>query len=156
MNIVLDTNVIVAGLLSPFSPCGALVRMVAAGELRLCADARLLSEYSEVLRRSRFGFDPERVSALMDQVAHSAVLVSASPLDRGLPDPDDNPFLEVALAGQAVHLVTGNLRHYPPHLREGMSVLSPRDFIDQYARRRARSSRLRPGTERDIRDRERA
>jgi hypothetical protein len=30
MNIVLDTNVLVAGLLSPSGPCGEIVRMVSA------------------------------------------------------------------------------------------------------------------------------
>lgn len=134
MIIVLDTNVIVSGLLSPFSPCGEIIRMVSSGELRLCLDARLLSEYSEVLRRPRFEFDAELVSALLAHAAHAGVLVSGSPLTPVLPDPDDAPFLEVALAGHAEHLVTGNLRHFPPRLRGGISVISPRDFINKYTR----------------------
>ena len=32
VRIVLDTNVLVAGLLSPFGPCGEIVRMVSSGE----------------------------------------------------------------------------------------------------------------------------
>ena len=42
MNIVLDTNVLVAGLLSPFGPCGEIVRMVSSGALTLAFDARIL------------------------------------------------------------------------------------------------------------------
>lgn len=141
MNIVLDTNVIVSGLLSPFSPCGEIVRMVSAGELKLCLDARLLSEYAEVLRRPRFDFNAELISALLDHVTHSGILVAGSPLALSLPDPDDASFLEVALAGRAEHLVTGNLRHFPPHLRGGISVLSPRDFIDHYTELRKSSRR---------------
>ena len=132
MKIVLDTNVIVSGLLSPFSPCGEIVRMVSAGKLQLCLDARLLSEYSAVLHRPRFNFDAELVSALLDHVAHSGFLVAGSPLTLSLPDSDDAPFLEVALAGRAEHLVTGNIRHFPSQLRGGMSVLTPKDFIKQY------------------------
>ena len=46
MKIVLDTNVLVAGLLSPFGPCGEIVRMVSSGEVTLCFDALILAEYS--------------------------------------------------------------------------------------------------------------
>ncbi|MBE0618826.1 MAG: putative toxin-antitoxin system toxin component, PIN family, partial [Proteobacteria bacterium] len=59
MIIVLDTNVLVAGLLSPFGPPGQIARMVSSEDLHLCVDARILSEYAEVLRRPRFGFAPD-------------------------------------------------------------------------------------------------
>ena len=54
MKIVLDTNVLAAGLLSPFGPCGEIVRMVSSGELTLSFDARILMEYEEVLARPKF------------------------------------------------------------------------------------------------------
>lgn len=44
MKVVLDTNVVVSGLLSPFGPPGEIVRMTADGFLELCYDARILSE----------------------------------------------------------------------------------------------------------------
>ena len=65
MKIVLDTNVLVAGLLSPFGPCGEIVRMVSSGEVTLCFDALILAEYSEVLYRSKFRFDKDKVAALL-------------------------------------------------------------------------------------------
>jgi putative PIN family toxin of toxin-antitoxin system len=132
VNVVLDTNVLVSGLLSPFSPCAEVVRMLAAGELRLCLDARLLTEYRQVLQRPRFQFDRELVADLLDHASHTGTIVSGLPLARSLPDPDDSPFLEVALAGRAACLVTGNLRHFPAPLTAGMLVLSPRDFPDWY------------------------
>ena len=47
----------------------------------------------------------------------------------GLPDSKDACFLEVAHEAR-VSLVTGNGRHYPEELRNGVEVLSPREFID--------------------------
>jgi len=47
MDIVLDTNVLIAGLLSPFGAYGEIVRMVSSGELSLSFDARILSEYQD-------------------------------------------------------------------------------------------------------------
>ena len=51
MKIALDTTFLVAGLLSPFGPCAEMVRMPSSGGLTLYFDARILSEYSKVLRR---------------------------------------------------------------------------------------------------------
>ena len=144
MNVVLDTNVLVSGLLTPFSPCGELVRMVSSGELTLCLDARLLGECSEVLRRAHFQFDPDLVSALLDHVSHAGVLVSASPLLATLPDRDDAAFLEVAIAGAVACLVTGNLKHFPFGARQGITVCSPRDFLDHYRKHRTHPSKRPP------------
>ncbi len=132
MKIVLDTNVLVAGLLSPFGPCAQIVRMVSSGDLTLCLDARLLSEYDEVLRRPKFGFRIDKVTALLDHIEHSGTLVASSPLPDPLPDPGDQPFLEVALAGEAACLVTGNHAHFPARQCQGTKVLSRSEFLTFY------------------------
>ncbi len=134
MKIVLDTNVLVAGLLSPFGPCGDIVRMVSSGDLILCFDARTLSEYREVLKRPKFGFADDEIDALLDFIAISGQTVAPSPLPKPLPDPDDEPFLEVALAGRVACLLTGNRAHFPAKLRQGVKVISPRQFLTRYRR----------------------
>ena len=132
MKIVLDTNVVVAGLLSPFGPCAEIVRMVSSGEVTLCLDALILAEYREVLGRSKFGFDKDKVAALLDHIEHRGHIVASSPLSHSLPDPDDEPFLKVAVAGRAVCLVTGNASHFPAKLRQGWKVLPPSEFLTFY------------------------
>lgn len=132
MRIVLDTNVLVSGLLQPFGAPGQIVRLVASGELALCHDSRLLAEYQEVLLRKKFRFDPERVDALLDQIWAGGIPVAARPLAIRLPDPDDEAFLEVAISGRARCLVTGNLKHYPPETWQGVEALAPRAFVELY------------------------
>ena len=141
MKIVLDTNVLVVGLLTPFGPCAAIVRMVSSGDLTLYLDARILSEYGEVLRRPKFQFDPDKVTALLDYIEHSAVIVASSPLSDPLPDPDDQPFLEVAIASQAACLVTGNHAHFPPKRCRGVKVLSPTEFLTFYHEQQGQNQR---------------
>jgi len=46
-----------------------------------------------------------------------------------LPDPDDEPFLEIALAAKAMAIVTGNKRHFPKREYEGVKILSPAEFL---------------------------
>ena len=141
MKIVLDTNGLVAGLISPFGPCAAILRMISSGELTLCFDARILSEYSEVLSRSKFQFHMDRVIALLDHIEHRGHIVASSPLSNSLPDPGDQPFLEVAAAGQAICLVTGNHAHFPPKLCQGVKVLSPSVFLTSYRKRQKRKNK---------------
>ena len=132
MRLVLDTNVLVSGLLSPFGPPGEIVRMVSAGVIRLCLDARLLAEYEQVLLRPRFGLDPNAVAALVDYIDVTSDKVASAPLSVRLPDPDDEAFLEVAVASGAEYLVTGNLVHFPAEACMGVSVVSPAVFVEAY------------------------
>ena len=135
MNIVLDTNVLVAGLLTPSGTCGGIVRSLTSGDLTLCVDARILFEYEDVLRRPRFGIDAAAIDVLLDYIVDSAIQCPSSPLSPSLPDPDDTAFLEVALAGQAACLATGNLKHFPSRLRHGVLVLSPGQFVAYWEKR---------------------
>jgi len=132
VRIVLDTNVLVSGLISPFGPPGEIVRMVSSGELTLFLDARVLAEYAEVLARPQFGFDHDDVAALLDFTLHAGLTVAASPLPAALPDPDDEPFLEIALASGTEYLVTGNRIHFPEGLCQGVAIVSPAEFIESY------------------------
>ena len=70
---------------------------------------------------------------MIDFLALSSVPTVALPLQVMLPDVDDLPWLEVAVA-EGVPLVTGNIRTYPKRLRCGVEVLSPRQFLDRLRR----------------------
>jgi len=100
LRIVLDTDVLVSGLLSPFGAPADVVRLVVSSTVTSCVDARILIEYGQVLVRPKVGFDP-----------------------------DDEPFLEVAIAGRADALVTENLVHVPASARAGVTVLGPAEFF---------------------------
>lgn len=130
MKVVVDTNVVVSGLLSPFGPPGVIVRLITAGRLIPCYDARIVAEYTEVLHRPAFPFSRDEIEALTAQIEAGGVLASPVPLAARLPDPDDEPFLEVAIAAQAEYLVTGNGDHFPRDRCADVQVVSPREFID--------------------------
>ena len=106
--------------------------MVSSGAIVLCIDARILGEYEEVLLRPRFGFDPDSVAALLDYIDFRSEIAASQPLHTRLPDPDDEPFLEVAISCAADSLVTGNLGHFPHEARGAVSVLSPAEFVERY------------------------
>ncbi|MGH7625267.1 MAG: putative toxin-antitoxin system toxin component, PIN family [Gemmatimonadaceae bacterium] len=131
LRIVLDTNVLISGLLSAHGPPAQLLDLALTGELALLLDDRILAEYREVTQRPRFGFSQADVARAVDALAVIAEHVAAPPLAVNLPDPGDLPFLEVAAAGGADALVTGNRRHFATvRGRHHVRICAPRELLD--------------------------
>lgn len=128
MIVVLDTNIVVSALLSPFGPPARIVDLMLAGELTMTFDDRVLTEYRQVLSRPRFGFAAGDVERLLQFIEAEGTAVLAKPWPYPLPDPDDSAFIEVAAAAGAP-LVTGNLRHFPADRCPGVDVRAPADFL---------------------------
>jgi uncharacterized protein len=100
-------------LLSDRAAPGQIVDLVTAGEIELAYDARILSEYRQVLARPELRINQTEANDVLQYIEHSAVRVTPASWPEALPDPDDEPFLAVAKASQALCLVTGNLNIFP-------------------------------------------
>ena len=125
MRVVLDTNVLVSGLLNPNGPPASILNLIVTGRITLLYDSRIIYEYSEVLCREKFGFKSGWIDGLIAYFYHEGEYISASPTREGFRDDDDRMFYEVAVSGKADFLVTGNMNHFPKDSR----IVSPRDFI---------------------------
>ncbi len=134
LRIVLDTNVLISGMLSPFRAPARVLELVLAGDVLLVLDDRIMAEFREVAGRDRFGFDAMAVDRLLASLDSRAEHVIGRPLAVSLDDPDDLPFLEVAAAGAVDALVTGNARHYEPRRgTHAVPVMSPAAFVESLA-----------------------
>jgi len=129
VKIVLDTNVLVSGLLSARGNCGQIIELMVAGELTLCIDGRIFAEYGDVLHRAQLAIPARCAAEILDLIQSVAEPVAASPIPAKLPDLDDLPFLEVAAKANAI-LVTGNLRHFPRKYRAGATIVNPAEFLN--------------------------
>jgi predicted nucleic acid-binding protein len=133
MRLVVDTNVLVAGVLSASGPPGWIVEALLSGEIEPVLDVGIRAEYEDVLRRPELSLDSARVAALLDVIDAFGLEAVVPPWPEPLPDPDDAPFLAIA-ARVGCPLVTGNVRHFPAK-RGGVVVLTPRQLVDDFARR---------------------
>ena len=88
MIIVLDTNVVISGILKPYSPSAVILRLVAEGAIQAAYDLRILAEYRDVLTRTEFNFSQDTVDAFFTQMEQEGFSVSCRPLKSHLPDPD--------------------------------------------------------------------
>ncbi len=128
MRVVVDTNVLVSALLRPDSvPARAVAGLVARRAVFLY-DARIVEEYRAVLARPKFGaIGAEARAGLLGALLGGPPVAHVPAWAGPLLDPDDRMFVEVALAGRADALVTGNLRDYPRDL--GFEVLPPATLL---------------------------
>lgn len=132
---VLDTNVVVSGLLAAHGPPARLLDALLDGRLRLGFEDRIEAEYREVLSRPRLAIPAERREAFLALLSLQASVPARPWSGAPPPDPDDLPFLEVAQGSAEQTLVTGNLRHYPAACRGQVRVLSPREAWEALCQR---------------------
>ena len=123
--IVIDTNVLVSALLSPGGNPAKVLALAMNDQYAVCYDSRSMLEYENVLRRSKFPFDPQDVSGLINTLIQRGTSVVAEPQEESFADAADKKFYEVAKTGGA-YLITGNSRHFP----DDPCILSPTDFLE--------------------------
>ncbi len=126
MRIVLDTNVLISGVLNPHGAPGSILNAVLNKSVTVLVDDRILSEYRKVLLRPKFHFPVDYIQSLLEYLEYDSTYITAAPAKEVVPDSDDIPFYEVAISGGADYLVTGNDKHFPPE----KLVVSPRVFLE--------------------------
>ena len=107
---VLDTNVLLSALLFPSGRLTWLRDTWRSGVILPLASRETTTELIRVLCYPKFGLTHrEREDLLADYLPHcESVIVSTAPPVPDCRDPFDRPFLELALAGRADALVTGD------------------------------------------------
>lgn len=129
MRVVLDTNVIVSGMVTRGGACATILDLLSDDRITVVLDGRMMNEYRRGCTQPRLKLDGDAVREFLRFLDDCAENVTAMPCGADLPDPDDLPFLEVAAEAHAV-LVTGNRRHFPAKAVGGGQVVSPREFLD--------------------------
>ena len=135
LTVVLDTNVLVSSLLSQKSWPAKILDLILGDYIQVAFDDRILGEYEEVLARPELHISPPKALALIDHIELAGKFVAAEPeplSTEGYIDPDDIMFAEVFITSNADALITGNLRHYKPLLKQNALVLSPAQFMEKF------------------------
>ncbi|MBC7367703.1 MAG: PIN domain-containing protein [Undibacterium sp.] len=123
---VIDTNVLVSAALTRGGVCDRLMRAAQEGRFGLAWNAAMLREYRDVLLRPKFGLNVRVVTEVLAIFRLDGYREGEAGVT--LPDPDDAPFLAVALMADRV-LVTGNTRHFPEKSRGEVEVLTPAEAL---------------------------
>ena len=130
--VVLDTNVLVAGLRSRRGAAYRVLSLVGSGAFEQCLSVPLLFEYEEVLKRpeTRVPLTLEAIETVLDYLAASSDRRQIHFLWRPvLSDPSDDLVLEVAVAGGCDTVVTYNVRDFAGSERFGVRPQTPAQFL---------------------------
>lgn len=110
MRLLLDTNILVSGLLSPKGAPGKLVRAWLDLRFELITSAEQIDELRRVLGYERLQryIHPEQARDFVENLEVLAILATDLPTLDVSPDPDDNVILATAVAGKADAVVSGD------------------------------------------------
>jgi putative PIN family toxin of toxin-antitoxin system len=132
IRIVVDTNVVVSGVLAGSGLPASVLDLAANKRVLMLVSQEILAEYEAVLRRPRFKIAEARVEHVLSVIRTTSTLVKPGRRLSISRDESDNRFYECAEAGKANFLITGNSKHFPsPH--KGTAIVSPREFIELIA-----------------------
>jgi len=127
---VIDTGVVVSALLLPRSLPRRAFDAAASQGLMLASEATI-AELDDVLRRPKFNryISENRRLEFFAAFVRDAEMVEVLDEVTACRDPKDNKFLELALSGNATHIITGDSDLLVLHPFRGVAVVSPASFL---------------------------
>lgn len=126
---VIDTNVLISGMLKRPSIPNDIIKKCLAGNIVPLINEKIIAEYREVTARPKFHFPMSAVETLLNSLIHRGIWQNVVPTDEKLPDPKDLIFYETLSAARKkfpAYLVTGNLKHFPSN----DFIVSPHTMLD--------------------------
>jgi len=138
MRLVLDTKVLISGLLYPGGPPSRLVKAWRAGAFDLVISDFVIDELTRIWTHlaSRLKASPNDLADFIDTIGLRAELLRidatmlAQASTAGLRDPDDLPVLALLIGSGADYLVTGDKDLLA--LADAYPILAPADFVDRF------------------------
>ena len=132
MRIVLDTNVFVSGVFFSGPPY-QILRAWKEQNLQIIVSLEILDEYFRVGEELSVQFPETDLNPAFELVATEAELIEAAMLDENVcDDPDDDKFFACAIAGGANLIVSGDKHLLKMSGYQGIKVVRPRQFVDEY------------------------
>jgi uncharacterized protein len=132
---VLDTNVIVSGLISPLGAPGKILELLADGTFVLILSAALVHEARRALRRPRIRkyvrLSDEEIELRIAQLETLADPVEGKlELEVAVRDPNDVMVIIAGVEGRADYLVTGDDDLLSLGEYERIAIVTPRAFLE--------------------------
>ncbi|HEX5478830.1 MAG TPA: putative toxin-antitoxin system toxin component, PIN family [Dehalococcoidia bacterium] len=134
MRAVIDTNVVVSGLIRESSTPGRVLAAWMERRFTIVTSEPLLEELERVLGYSRIfkhlGWDDERRVAYISRLRQRAEIVRpVRRLTVVSDDPDDDRVIEAAVAGRADYIVSGDAHLLTVQRFEAVQIVTPAAFL---------------------------
>jgi len=132
IKVVLDTNVFVSSFFGG-NP-RKVIGLWQSGEVALCLSRPVIDEYVEVLRRMELQDEKELGELLGLFAAGSNVVFTAKTPELNVvaDDPDDDKFIECAVALKAIYIISGDKALLAIENYIGIAIVNPKEFLAIY------------------------
>lgn len=133
--VVIDTNILYAGLYSASGASYQILRLVRSRQLVPCISATLAMEYEAVLSAhlENLELTKEQLAGFLGYFVSLSERIRIFYLWRpGLRDPGDDMVLETAVAAQVEFIVTHNIKDFAGIERFGVRAVTPGWFINNF------------------------
>jgi putative PIN family toxin of toxin-antitoxin system len=132
VKVVIDTNVFVSSFFGG-NP-REIIDLWKVGKITLCVSKDILDEYTEVLQRIGLE-DEDEIGELLSLFAKgiSLIFTAKTPKIKAVKnDPDDDKFIECAVALKAEVIITGDKSLEEVKDYMGIKIMPPRQFLENY------------------------
>ena len=135
MRVVLDTNVLISAFIARKSVPAQVVDLLRTEELFLLQSQEVFAELQRVLEyphlRGRFHYTDEQAARFLQGIRNIAQWVDVQEtLSVVVEDESDNRLIELAVAGRARYIVTGDRKHLLKIRRyRAIEIVSPAEFL---------------------------
>lgn len=133
MRAVLDTNVLISGVIANGVPHEVVVRGFRS-EFQIIVSVATLNEFRETLLKypDRFGMDEAQVQKEVETIRYFAEFVEPEENITAVEDdPDDDKFLEAGVAGNVKYIVSGDKHLLDLDTFRGINIVNPRTFYEE-------------------------
>lgn len=136
ISVVYDTNVLVSGIGFGGKPWRCLLLSFVGG-VEMVTSEQALDEFERVLGYDRLPFTTAEQRTFPELLRREATVLDPDVNVREIhDDPDDDVFLECAVAGGVDYLVSGNDHVLDVETFRGVEIVTPDEFLDRYSRSR--------------------
>lgn len=132
MKVVIDTNLFVSSFFGG-NP-RRIIDLWKKGKIILCLSKNILEEYIDVLQRVGLK-DEDEIEELLSLFAKGVNILFTAKTPRIMAvkiDPDDDKFIECAIALKAEAIITEDKALRATEEHEGVKILTPQEFLKTY------------------------
>lgn len=133
MRIVIDTNVLVSGIFWTGNEA-KVIEHCKKGKYINIASPYTLGEFEKVISKERFALTREEIEDLIELVlSFSVILIPSQKVNIIKKDPNDNMFIDCALAGNAEYIISGDSHLLDINRYKGIKILTAKKFLEEQA-----------------------
>jgi putative PIN family toxin of toxin-antitoxin system len=130
--VVIDTNTLLSGVLSPRKAAGQIIRLWKAGKLQLYVNQDIIDEYLRILGLFVDDVTLKHWKIWLSHPRNISVVHTYLPKYSELRDPTDNPFLAAAVFAEANYLISRDKDLLVLKKFHELKIVKPEEFMRLY------------------------